>query len=623
MQQNDKMGSTETSFHDDRPSVRSPYFYLFAGTALIFLYFIMARDLRFFVPRDFTYVEGPFDLVPITHDLSRSWLRHFSPSFAASLFWKLVLLFPASLFLVIFTIKRLSPKTVRDIHENIAKISPVLLITCFCLFAFAVIFLNIVFVFDGNYITDDENAYVMQAKIIEGGHIFAPEPPVEKSFGNWFIITNGVFTGKYTIGYPVLLAIGNIITGVYYAAPVLFSLLTIILVYFTGKKLFDRKTALLAAFFLAVSPFFLVNSATLLSHSTSLFFLALFAWLFFTGLEKKEPLAIICGLAAGAAIGMAFNIRQLTAMGFGFPFALWLIWLLFRKKWNRLLFIIPCGAGFAVFLIFTIWYNLKISGSPFTFPFNVYDPTERIGFGAMLTNLRYTHTPFRGFQNFIVSFFRYNQWFLGMPVSFIFLFPFFFKRRFSTGTRWCLAISGSFILAYMFYYSPGIPDTGPVYYFELLLPVTLLSARGVMILYEWLRRNESLRNGALLTAFIGISIILAWISFVPERMLHLNAMAEKIGEPYEVVGNGVDKPALVFIRTLPRVGWVFGYRNPDPYLEGPVIYARDLGPEKNLEVIDHFPGRNYYILYYDTEANRSRIRTFTKEDLHKVMQSEP
>lgn len=497
----------------------------------------------------------------------------------------------------------------------------------FTLLALFIIAFLIIFVFQKTYVTDDENAYITQANIILGGHVLAPPPPVEKSFTNTFIITKNMLTGKYTIGYPALLAAGKWLTGSFYAAPLLMALLTLWLFYFIGRDIYGKEAGLLAAFLLCVSPLFLLNASNFLSHASSLFFISLFTWAFIKGVRQNSA---IWGIISGLAIGMAFHIRQLSAVGFAFPFVIWLAIRLFRTKnggsVNR--FLVFCIGGFIPCVLLTLWYNRLVSGSPFIFPFNHYDPTERLGFGAMLQDLRYTHTPLKGFQNLLVSAARLNLWFLGMPASLLLLLPAIFLPRTEEQARadkFCWLVIASFCAAYLLYYSPGVPDTGPVYYFELLLPLCLLTAEGIkrMAPFAWDMNNLSNKLSRMALMFIIISLILSFLTFYPEKALHIASMTDKIKEPYDLVAKEVRQPAIVFIRSLPQAGWVYGYRNTDPYLQAPLLFCRDLGAEKNSEVIRFFPNRNYYLLAYNPQNARSELIQITQKDFDKFLQTKP
>jgi len=597
----------------------SPFRYLALGLFLILSYMILSRDLHFFVPRDFTYTGGPQNLVPFSENLEKSLIRSFEPWLLLSLFWKILLLLPAALFLSVYLTGAINPESAERFLNKLSAVPRMKIVIALCFVSLILIIFFIIFVFQKTYVTDDENAYVFQARIIEGGGIFAPPPPDEKSFGNIFIITHRIFTGKYTLGFPLIIALGHGITGSDHALPVLLAVLTILLVYLIGRELYSGPIALVAAVIFAVSPFFIFNAATLLSHGTTLFFLSLFVLGFFKGVRKNSWIG---GLVSGAALGIALNIRQLTAMGFGLPFGIYLLWSIIRHKGRGGRFVLSFATGFGLCVLFTLWYNRLVSGSLFLFPFNVYDPNERLGFGSMLYDLHYIHTPLKGLENLLVSIGRLNIWFLGMPVSLLFLLPVIFSRRWEAPDRWCLALIASVFLVYIFYYSPGVPDTGPLYYFEILLPLSLLSGRGLFLWYEGMK---SLKEGKHLRIFVpvffGVSLALSFISFYPERALHIMIMTDKLKEPYDLVERKVEKPALVFIRSLPRVGWVFGYRNTDPWLKAPLLFCKDLGPENNWQVVRSFPDRNFYILSFEGDKGRIEIVSFSKNDLQKYLQS--
>jgi|GEM_PF-522212 len=610
-------------------------FFLLSGFLFILGYFLMAPSLGFFIPQTFSTTGGPLNLVPISDDLYRSPIRHFPMWELASIFWKIFLLLPASVCLALYLSVRRLPLLEKIKNADIFKSSKYLyLLSLLTLLSFIIIFLTTIFVLGKTPVTDDENAYLAQAKILLGGHFLAPPPPVEKNFTNTFIITSGgMLTGKYTLGHPALLAAGKMLVGTFYAIPIILDLLTIWLIYLIGKEIYDSKTGILAAFFLSISPFFLLNASTLLSHAPTLFFLALFTLTFLKGIKRRGA---GWGLLTGLSIGAAFNIRQMSALGFALPFVFWLLWKFFSHKEgsSHIPFILSCVVGFSALAIFTLWYNRLVTGSPFTFPFNYYDPSERLGFGPMLQDLRYTHTPLKGIQNLLVSMGRFNLWFLGVPWSLLFILPVLLQKASLWADRACGFVILTFCVAYVFYYSPGVPDTGPIYYFEMLLPICLLTARGILLLMErtplegqqWTSENSPFfampRLSSFAAYFLGVSLILSLITFLPEKVLFMSCLTEKLREPYELVEKSVEQPALVFIRSLPQAGWVYGYRITDPYLKGPLLYCRDLGAEKNGDVIRHFPKRHYYILSYNTDKGQSELIPFTKKDIDNYLHHE-
>ena len=119
---------------------------------------------------------------------------------------------------------------------------------------------------------------------------------------------------------PVLSGMGpmadTIMVGRYFV--VLFSLLTIVLIYQTGKRLFDAATGLLAAVFLAISPahIFLAQNVRPDEFGTLLLVLLLYlSVLILRGQAAQDRRNFaVTGLALGVAIALRF---PLAALGIG------------------------------------------------------------------------------------------------------------------------------------------------------------------------------------------------------------------------------------------------------------------------------------------------------------------
>ena len=119
--------------------------------------------------------------------------------------------------------------------------------------------------------------------------VVADVPAQPASFYVPFIINLvGKRFGKYTPGYPLVLAAG-VLLGQPWLVNALAAAATVAGVYLLGRDLFDRDTGLLAAALGAVSPMFVVLSGTLLPHTTTLAALTLFAWAFVRARRPGEP----------------------------------------------------------------------------------------------------------------------------------------------------------------------------------------------------------------------------------------------------------------------------------------------------------------------------------------------
>ena len=108
---------------------------------------------------------------------------------------------------------------------------------------------------------------------------------------------------------------------------ILFSALTVVVVYYLGKELFDSKCALIAALFAITSPNLWFHGELALSYAVEAFFsvfIAFLCWKIYNGKENYIwLLAIVVAIAGG--------IRQNTPV-FLFPLCLFSVWKLPLRK---------------------------------------------------------------------------------------------------------------------------------------------------------------------------------------------------------------------------------------------------------------------------------------------------
>lgn len=112
---------------------------------------------------------------------------------------------------------------------------------------------------------EDEIAYVWQARVIAENRLTLPTPEHASSFMVPFVVDyNGQRFGKYPLGWPILLAFGERFGLRAWVNPILAGV-AVWLIYALGKKVFGETVGLLGAGLTTISPFFLVNTASLLS----------------------------------------------------------------------------------------------------------------------------------------------------------------------------------------------------------------------------------------------------------------------------------------------------------------------------------------------------------------------
>jgi len=465
------------------------------------------------------------------------------------------------------------------------------------------------FIFHETEVTDDEDTYDFQAQTILAGRIVNPPPPVINNFRNVFIINNGsCWVGKYTLGHPLVIAFGMLF-GNRYIGIIGISILTLFLIYCIVKELYgDKKLALLTLCLAAVSPFFYLVSSSRLSHTTTAFFLALFMYLFLR-VRRMDNINVkmLFSVAAGLSVGYALNTRTLTAIGFALPFVVVVVRDAMKNPPKNLLSYYMMGIGFLATVAIMLWYNIKVTGNPMQFPFHYYSPAEEVSFGA------YGHTPLLGVKNFTVNLFRLNVSLFGFPLSLLFVFFIFFTRK-DNRDNFLLSIFGSFALFYFFYYSPGVSDLGPIYYYEMIIPLLILSARGIFAVIEFLSKY-SIEGKTIVYAFLLLSCLGAWSTYVPEKIRHVDHLTTQIREPYEVVKSSNIHHAVVLIQQLPNKGWVFGYRSTSPLLTDDIVYCRYADTVSNNALAQYYSDRNLYVLQYDEKAGKSELIPMNRSKL--------
>lgn len=232
---------------------------------------------------------------------------------------------------------------------------------------------------------EDEVAYIWQADVISHGDLTLPSPICPKCFLFPFVIDHdGLRFGKYPIAWPVLLSFA-VRAGKRAWLPPLLAGLNIWLAFRLYKKILDEKTALLATFLTASSPFFLMNASSLLAHNWSLFLTLSFVigWFDAFSPSPKAPKWLTAAVMA-FSLGVLALTRPMTAVGVAIPFFIHGVVLVFsRDKTNRL-FVVGIGlvAGLISSLHF-VW-QYAVTGNTWLNPYELWWPYDKIGFGRTL-----------------------------------------------------------------------------------------------------------------------------------------------------------------------------------------------------------------------------------------------
>ena len=454
------------------------------------------------------------------------------------------------------------------------------------------------FVFERLPHLEDEVAYVFQARVMARGALWAPAPDNAAPFWVPFVLTlDERRFAKYPPGWPAVLALGERLGAAWLVNP-LSGALSVTLLYLLGRDVFDRPTATLACLLMVSSPMFLVLSGTLMPHALTLT-LGLLFMLAFRRAEAASQRAAGWSALAGAALGWVAITRPLTAVGLGLPFLGLLAWRVLghlpgRGGWRALLTFAPlAGAALAVASLYPA-YVWALTGDPTTNLYTLWWPYDRIGFGPGISP-HDGHTLRQAVVNARADLGLWASDLFGWPsLSWIFLLPGIVARRRSAWGWTLLALFPSFVAVHLAYWV-GSQVYGTRYYYEALPGLALLTAAGMRWLVG-LRLKGRWRQAALatlVTALLAVNLVF----YLPGRWRELRGLYTITRAPLVRLAELQEGDVLVVARA--ERWWEYGalLAQTSPWLDGPLVVARDIVPEATEAAIAACPDRQLLYFY--------------------------
>jgi hypothetical protein len=466
---------------------------------------------------------------------------------------------------------------------------------------------------------EDEIAYVWQAKALINGHLTIASPPHSNSYLVPFVVDyNGERFGKYPPGWPAMLAVAIRLGTRAWINPLLAGL-AVWLTYRLGKRIFSDFVGLLAAGLTVTSPFFLMNSGSLLSHPFGLVLSLLFAlgWLeSFWG--DADPLAIqdavqskkqwLYTIISASALGVLIFTRPLTALAVAIPFGIHGLYVLFRggamARQKLIVFGLTGILGVGLYLL----WQYALTGNALLNPYTLWWSYDRVGFGPGHGKVLSGHTLYLAWINTRSNLQGGSSDLFGWG-SFSWIFqPFgiWASRRNPKGLL-VGSVGLSLVLVYMSYWV-GSTLFGPRYYYEGLFSVTIISAAGIAWLAGWpidrkmpfVRYSDWRKLRPLLVTFVvGILVGINLVLYLPARlggMVALYNITQSDQAPFLTPAAQALTPALVIVHTpeWTEYGALLDLENPS--LSTPFIFAWS----ENLSTSppgNDFPNRTVYHYY--------------------------
>lgn len=522
--------------------------------------------------------------------------------------WGIAALFPATVFLSVGLVAS-SQMLDKGIHKIINLIRNYGLFVSLIV-SFLAIISTILFVFYANTFYYDEEAYLFQAKTYLLGRVVMPVPVVPESIGKPGMIMNWIWTTQYLWGHPVLLSVGMLV-GSPYVSTVLMAIGSLVLLYVIGIRTASKEEATLAVILMGTSPWFWFVSGTFLSHISMLFLLLVFVY---GWLRLQDRPGLLLGTALGLCLGWAFTVRPLTAICFAVPFGLVAVTKVWHEPRRWLFTVAGLLSGWIAIIVMVMFYNTLVTGDPLTFPLLYYTNAARLGFGERASG---TFTPFTALLNLAKNVFLVNMWLFGWPISLLPSITFVTGRLInklpkksgkinwlgisnnwnSWDTIW-IALIFSIAGGYFFYYWGGATLTIPRFYYELLIPLCLLSAKGLMNVHR-LFSDMNHRWRLLVPVFCIASFLCSIIFFVPVRAAHLRKRCDPITirVQIELADELRERKALIFVECeQPNSLQFFTLPWPSPKLDDQMLFVFLRDDATNESAIRAFPDRIPYLM---------------------------
>ncbi|MDP2914662.1 MAG: glycosyltransferase family 39 protein [Candidatus Aminicenantes bacterium] len=496
------------------------------------------------------------------------------------------------------------------------------------------------FGFDGVPHIHDEMCYLFQAQTLQMGRLYVPSPCAPASFDFPHMINNGRYYSMYTPGFPLLLLIGLPFKVPWLVNP-LFAALSIFLLYFLGAEIYDRTIGLLAAVLSSVSIWLLLMSATMMSHTTSMFFNGLFLLFFFKSVRRPT---VWNGALAGASWGMALLIRPGNTPLFSLPFLFVLGILLLRDFKRRFKNAASLAAAAVVFIGLLLAYNQLTNGNPFTMGYIVHHGKEYgVIFGRPAT-LDYNFGPLAGAVQIWDNFKAINGTLFGWPLSSLLaLLPLLWavKTKPREVKKDLLLLSGfmSMVAGFFFFWGAFV-FLGARMLFDGLPILVMLSAKGVresvpLLISLFKKKSAAFWSKAVAMVLAVFTLYAFFIRLPrwvrpPETEYYYERYDRTMAGSSTSIHNAVTSlglhQAVVVMKFLytplsgfPTGWWSSGFCYNTPKLDGDVIYALDRG-EKNAELFRCFPGRKIYLYAGTLEKG---LLVSLKNDGGRVVAGEP
>jgi hypothetical protein len=471
-------------------------------------------------------------------------------------------------------------------------------------FLISLLITNIVsYLFYDHIPQEDAVVTFYQAKILLSGHLWSIPPAFPEFFLNKMVINNGKWFSMVQYGHSLFLVPFLALRLPFLLSPILGSFALIIFFFFL-KNCFDIKTAKEGTLLLLLSPTFLFISSSYVNQNSSAFLILLSLLFISFSVERNNRLfPLLTGLFAG----LAFFVRT-TVVAFIPPFIVILFLSGKKKKRESILFFL---IGFLPAFAIQFIHNFVFTGNAFRFAYALHSVAKLhdIGFGsgkgASTFNIA-GHTPLKSIINLVYNTFVTSLHLFGWPlVSLMFIPIALMSKRKNVWVLFSLLVIILVVIFFSLYWFHGVTPMGPKFYYAIVPLLVLLTVRGIS-------RKPHLRP------LVALLIIFNIIIYIPSGLTIFNNVWGTNNHCYNEVKKQSIHNALIFTgylagnneyeRSINRHNYLsVSFRN-EPFIKkGDIIYAKDLGCEKNKLLINEYKDRKPYLFEYIDSGKNWRL----------------
>jgi hypothetical protein len=456
---------------------------------------------------------------------------------------------------------------------------------------------------------EDEHAYVLAADTFAHGRLTNPPHPFWQHFEALHILQQPTYMAKYPPGQGIALAIGQLTTGLPIVGVWLSIALACAAICWMLQASVPPGWAMLGGLLTAIHPLSVRWAMNYWGGGVAMLGGALLVGAALRLVRRPDP-----GSAFVLALGIAILAASRPYEG-ALLTGITLVMLLVKtiRDGNLIPLLrraLPTAAVILTLAVVALlFYQRAVTGNALLSPYRVYlgaySNTPLFVWGEASPVPEYRHLGMKLYhQDFELGYFLYQKTFQGwshaaihktFDLAYAYLFSQPLALAFVIG---CLAfrLTWPLLLAMAVFIGLMLPQTyvvQPHYASPGMVLVIAMTIMGLRVMWAWMRAKRGGRAAASLLVLFAI----LWLAPVIQGIAHFEASAEMRYRP-DLIAKLQSRGGqhLVFVRETPDIPcdrFVYNLADID---HAAVIFAHDMGPEKNLELIQHYKNITCWLL---------------------------